>query len=135
MVITAIYLSFTVHGLIFLDLYLTIRNPFYPRSRRNRLYKMISINIMMVSVSTLIYSFFGEGTSVDLYSSLQSGVNNLYSLYTCMLILMTIIPTTLVICRLMRKGTSRKLKTKICIRHLIYFALYLFILLKQLYNS
>jgi hypothetical protein len=52
--------------------------------------------------------------------------------YTITLILLTVIPTFLVIRRLLRKGTSRQLKRKVVQRHLIFFLIYCIALIEMI---
>ena len=67
--ISMTYMQLTANSIIFIDLYLTLKNPFYPRKKRMLAYNLILIVVMIISSSTLLLSIANEGTSLNLYDS------------------------------------------------------------------
>jgi len=50
--IVCVQMTFAINSIIFLDLWLTLRNPFYPRGRRAKWYYLF---IVSVGVSSALF--------------------------------------------------------------------------------
>jgi hypothetical protein len=119
-----------VNSCIFIDLYLTIKNPFFPRSKRCRWYATTTIVVCLVFTTILIESISELGTGMTLYDKSQEGVINLFRCFTVILVLITFVAFILVLNRLVKKGTSSDLRKKVCRRHVVNFLLFLSIILR-----
>jgi hypothetical protein len=62
------YLTLAANSLVFIDLYLTIRNPFYPRKKRFQKYLIILGSMTLFFTTILFLSIKNEGTDLFLYS-------------------------------------------------------------------
>lgn len=62
------YMTLASNSLVFIDLYLTIRNPFYPRKKRFHRYMIILGSMTLFFSSLLLFSISKEGTDLFLYS-------------------------------------------------------------------
>ena len=114
----AMYLDFHFNSIIFIDLYLAIKNPFAGCGGRAKyFYASSTIITMYIIISKIIASFVLNKT--DDLSFL------LYILYSSFLLVPCFIFTALVLLRLNKKGTSSDLKNTILKRHIIYFVLYM----------
>ena len=58
MVITFTYLHLGANGVIFIDLYLTLRNPFYPRKKRVWKYRIFLLMVLAFSLIIMLDSIF-----------------------------------------------------------------------------
>ena len=67
MVITLTYLHLGANSIIFIDLYLTLRNPFYPRKKRVWKYRLFLSNIFVFCLFIMLQSIFSYKTSINLY--------------------------------------------------------------------
>ena len=122
------YLYFSLNSIVFIDLYLTIRNPFYRRTKRYPLYLSILFMVMSVTTATLVYGTIKYGATVTIYEEkLEDDVLWMYRCFEILVFCLSMIPAALVIYRLSQKGTSKDLKNKVCKRHLVYFFFYLVI--------
>ena len=97
----------TTNCLINIDLYLTLKNPFYPREKRVLKYYIILI-------ATLVYSVVSE-----VYPRNET----FFKWYIVFLFSIIFIPGILVIAKLCRKGTSKELRHLVIRRHLIFVAI------------
>ena len=123
-----------INCLIFVDLYLTLRNPFFPRKRRMFFY-YLSASIIFILVVFFISMDLRSLQPDQLEGEMMKGHNTAQMVmfgYTVTLILLTVIPTFLVIRRLLRKGTSRQLKRKVVQRHLMFFLIYCIALIQMI---
>ena len=100
------------YSVVFIDLYLTLKNPFYPRGKRVIWYKIYLILCFLVGLTMII-------KNPDSYVKITLTIY--ISLYV-----MTLIPAFLVVVRLCKKGTSKQLRKLVVRRHLIFFAIYTF---------
>ena len=122
-----------INCLIFVDLYLTLRNPFFPRKRRMFFY-YLSASIIFTLILFFISMDLRSLQPDQLEGEMMKGHNTAQMVmfgYTVTLILFTVIPTFLVIRRLLRKGTSRQLKRKVVQRHLFFFLIYCIALIQM----
>lgn len=118
------------NSIIFIDLYLTLKNPFYPREKRVFSYKIFLLVVFLFSGTNILYSIIYEGTNLNLYDKdRQSGAIFYFILYTSILTSFTIVPTILVIFKLCRKGTSKDLRAMVIRRHIIFFSIYILLIL------
>ena len=58
---------FALNAVVFVDLYLTLNNPFYPRNKRVIYYYLFTFVVMMVVLVTTIYSFRTDGVYPKIY--------------------------------------------------------------------
>ena len=65
--ILSTYLGIVVNSIIFIDLFLTLNNPFFPRKKRMIKYRLIVMTVVLAISVTLTYSIINDGTSVNLY--------------------------------------------------------------------
>ena len=124
--IISTYMHLAANSIIFIDLYLTLKNPFYPREKRVSKYNIFLLVVFIFSAINILYSIGNKGTNLNLYDkSRQTIAISIFGLYTLVLFLFTVVPTLLVIFKLCRKGTSKKLRAKVIRRHLIFFSIYI----------
>ena len=124
--IISTYMHLAANSIIFIDLYLTLKNPFYPREKRVSRYNIFLLVVFIFSAINILYSIISQGTNLNLYDKSRQKISiNLFVLYTSVLFLFTVVPTLLVIFKLCRKGTSEKLRAKVIRRHLIFFSIYI----------
>ncbi len=50
-------INIILNSLVFIDLFLTIRNPFYPRKRRMTSYSFIVIAVIVSTIAWVIWSY------------------------------------------------------------------------------
>ena len=121
-------LNILLNCLLFIDLFLTMRNPFYQRSKRIPKYYALAF-LLIAIINCTIYLTFVEPKDGDIFSFHEKGQGTkfleLIKNASFILIFAPILSTILVVSRLMSKGTSKDLKRKICIRHLVYFFLFM----------
>jgi uncharacterized membrane protein len=105
----SVYLGMIMNSMIFIDLYLTLRNPFYPRKRRNFYYLAIGFLLIQFVAWSVIYEIFYVGPRGYL---LNDGGEILikYKRFIYIILAMNLIPSFLVLLRLRKEGTSRELK-------------------------
>ena len=106
-----------LNTLIFLDLYLTLTDPFKPRKRRCNYYIFVAIIFTIGNILAVIVS---NRKHYERYKWI-------ISIYHICAPITVFIPFILVVKRLHMKGISRNLRQKIVNRHIIYFVLYLYI--------
>ena len=76
-IIGSTYLCLTANSIAFLDLYLSLKNPFYPRSKRQPMYLSMLAVIMLITSILLYHSLKRYGTSVkEVYSQTQNSLNH-----------------------------------------------------------
>ena len=54
-------------SLIFVDLFLTLRNPFYPRGKRYPVYALLGVSAIVVTIIWLYLSIKDHGSSLTLF--------------------------------------------------------------------
>ena len=106
--------------MIFLDLYLTLYNPFYPRESRVWKYYVTLIFSSFFVLGYIVYQII-SGLEITKY--FETG-------YVAWILfappfLVSIISSFLVLLRLCKRGTSKKLRIIVFRRHLIYMMLYI----------
>ena len=112
----------TLNTSIFVDLYLTLKNPFYPRENRIKYYHLFTF-----CYSTLIYL----DIIFDITSSLLEKIL-LFSIIFLIMLIIPIIATVSALRRLCLRGTSQKLKNMVFRRYFVYLCIYLLIILGRL---
>ena len=131
----SMYVQITANSIIFLDLYLTLNNPFHPRHKRVKWYFGMVTILYIAIIATFTKALTQQGTSLELYdASNNQGFIQLLKTYTIILTLSTLIPVGMVAYRLSKQGTSRDLKKKVLYRHIIYFILYVAMLVHIYYD-
>ena len=61
------YMHLAANSIIFIDLYLTLKNPFYPREKRVAKYNIFILVVFIFSAINIIYSIVTAGTNLNLY--------------------------------------------------------------------
>ena len=102
------------HSIVFMDLYFTLKNPFYPRGKR----------VIWYQIYLLICFLFGVLMAMSTLSE-EAYVSIMFYVYLSLYFL-TLVPTVLVSFKLCKKGTSKTLRKLVVRRHLIFFAIYTF---------
>lgn len=121
--------SLCFNSTVLIDLYLTLKNPFYPRGKRAKWYYLFCISVILsFSITYLIYdpmdpTFTSWGTKP---------YDTAYGTVCAVLGLTSLLATILVLKRLAMKGTSRKLKMTVLKRHILYAFFYLLSLVQVL---
>ena len=122
------YLCLAANSIAFFDLYLSLKNPFYPRSKREPLYfgllvlviPLTSFLVMMILTNAnenpFVSEFYPLGDDKKSYVILLSPI---------VLVLAAIIPLIMSYKKLSRKGTSKELKMVVKRRYMLYFFFYL----------
>lgn len=103
---------------LFLDLYLTIKNPFEPKNAR------LKIQIATMVVLTIGFACFYFPLDLKLNDQREWELD-IAILIIFILIFVVNLVVTCMIMRLLRvEGTSKELKTKVIKRHMSYFVFY-----------
>lgn len=68
----ALYMTITGHTLIFVDLFLSLRNPFYPRQKRWTRYKLILFGVFLGFLVTTIIKVNHTDVGLKLYNYLSN---------------------------------------------------------------
>ena len=61
-------------GLILVDLYLTLKNPFYPREKRMLAYDIFLLLVFLTSCIISIYDILTAGTKLNLYDKTRQSL-------------------------------------------------------------
>lgn len=129
-------LSIGLNSMIFIDLWLTLRNPFYPRRKRNKYYNMAIIGIIAYLCTIMITNQRQKGTTLDLYDFKND--DNFFVLgyksFFIVLLVCVCFPMIMIIWILCRRGTSRDLRLKIFKYQVIYFFLFLLTIFAASYD-
>ena len=118
--------------MIFLDLYFTLKNPFYPRKNRVNFYYILLLGVIVfTSLNIMILGYYGanEIKLIDDETVLNLQIDIFYYPLTIILSVMTIISYGLVMNRLLKKGTSLKLRTTVVRRYTFLFFLFIIAIL------
>ena len=121
--------------MIFLDLYFTLKNPFYPRVKRVSVYYIfLAFVVVFTSLNIVILNFYGANEiklidETDEMEPQHLQIDILYYPLTLILSIMTITSYLLVMIRLLKKGTSKKLRSTVVRRYTFLFVLYLIAIL------
>ena len=117
-------LNIVTNGLIYIDLYLTLLNPFYPRARRATCYFTIMIIVLALSSCISIYTYQSNTYTLRIYDKL-SPLSTLMQVLIIIFILSTVYTISLIVYRLCKPGTSRTLRNKVIKRYILYLTIYL----------
>ena len=115
-------LDLLLNSLVFIDLYLTMKNPFFQREKRKKWFFLIAL-ISMITLLTydIIHYISYSGSIIALVFNQMTEDNSPYEYYARIFVVIYVIYCFFkVVIMLMRQGTSRNLKIKIVWRHLIY---------------
>ena len=121
----SIAMGITANAIIFMDLYLSLSNPFYPRAKRLPKYYLF---MGFILIWTLLNSVYGvkaqalNNANVVPKWAKSSILQSRY--YILLLAVFIIIPVILTVYRLSLKGTSEKLRKMVIRRHLIFASVY-----------
>jgi hypothetical protein len=125
--IFALNLSVTLNALVYLDLYLTLKNPFYERKARIKWYWLTTVIMLMLQAYLIIIN--SEVITLD-YDIAHNYVGQL-PIWKELEVLfgmswgIALISILLVIIHLSKKGTSNDLRIKVLKRHFIYTVIYI----------
>ena len=132
--IYAIFTAVSLHTILFLDLYLTLRSPFVQREKRLKKYYAF-VTLVFIIISIVLYNYPGIlGCNVNIFNMGNRVINRdlfwilniiLHSLAIIMII--SFIGTLRIVCI---SGTSNKLRRKVLFKIIIYSINYM---LQQVY--
>ena len=91
----SIDLSIASNCIILFDLYLLLKNPFYPRARRNRVYHGIN---WVIAISTILIVYFDKNEDALAHVYIT---DNSMGIFLCVLSILTIFPTFAVFRRIL----------------------------------
>jgi hypothetical protein len=117
-------LNIVSNGLIYLDLYLCLRNPFYPRGSRTYKYYVILFLTLMMSSGTSIYTYSHNTFTLEVYDKIWP-LNAQVKWLVLAFLATTVFSIGMVTCRLLKPGTSRALRRKVVCRYILYLVIYL----------
>lgn len=123
LLITSAFLYFLLNTIVIIDLYLTMRNPFFPRRNRQPLYNTI---IACSMILILIFAIFDvrEFNLHELSNDSKHGkIQVHFVIITGIMAGSQFIPMLLVIKNLYQRGTSQNVKIQARRRHVIYMSL------------
>jgi hypothetical protein len=123
--IVLLEMNIAINGLIYLDLHLILSNPFYPRARRAKYYYLILMLIFVSSTSFAIYTYgILQKRSLQAFDPFEPLIYQVRTATTVCLSI-TALGILLIIIRLCRAGTSKRLRQKIMFRYLLYLTVYM----------
>jgi len=124
-VIVSTYMAITANAIVFVDLYLSLTNPFFPRTKRMLSYYILMGLVTIWTITILINSISDNGTNINLYDPARNGsaITQLFIFLIVLSVFLTI-PIFLTIYRLNKKGTSLKLRRLVIKRHLVFALVY-----------
>ena len=117
-----------MNSLIFLDLYWTIQDPFKPTRFRTRYYPLGILVIFIIQV--LIMNFFWNFESVFQFNTRSLILSSIL----ISLIFVSLISSLLLCIRLLKKGTSSELKSKVMRRNYLYFIIFILTTIASIYT-
>jgi hypothetical protein len=112
-----LYMGIMLNSIVIIDLYLTLKNPFYPRAKRGVSYWTVIIIFMVVFFSQLVQK---ENRFKDPPVSMDHVRPTLKKAFW-ILLPMTIVSFVGAVVRLFGKGTSSKMRRQVVRVYLIYF--------------
>ena len=59
-VISVSFLNIACNSILFFDMYLTLKNPFYPRKKRVLYYYIFLTVVLLASLTNIIYSIYSN---------------------------------------------------------------------------
>lgn len=120
--------NFLINAALFLDLYLIMRNPFYPRSKRETTYSIIVVLILLTHFSITVYNVDknsgGDGLLMEFKKNAWFVDYVRYFIISIFLATLGIAVAILVKLRIQKKKSS--LKRKILQRHILYLFFFFF---------
>lgn len=124
-------LQIGLNSMIYIDLWLTLRNPFYPRRKRNKYYNTAIFAILTYITVILVSNQRTKGTTLDLYDFKNDDEFFVfgYKSFFVFLLLLVFLPMIRIIVILCRKGTSKDLRYKVLKYQIVYFWLYIITLI------
>lgn len=120
-------LDLMLNSLVFIDLSWTLENPFYPREKRKPLFGSFVVLNVIINLSYLIGHYRGEdGDLVELELRPLSRDTLGISYYFHIIILLYVFWCFFkVFYRLAQPGTSRTLRNRVIMRHILFMLFYL----------
>lgn len=101
------------HFLLYLDLFLIVRNPFYPQWKRVNYYKIMSIALIIIVLLTS--QFAVEDKPMYLLVAMFIGVLNFF---------VSLVFLIIIIRNISIQGTSSELYKRVCTRYLTIFIIF-----------
>lgn len=131
-----ILLSIAYNSMIFIDLWLSLRNPFYPRRKRRKYYNLATITLLIYVFIILITNERKLGTTLNLYDFKNDDESFVlgYQGFFIFLIVLVWLPMIRIMMILCRKGTSKDLRHKVFKYQVIYFLLYILTIFSMSYD-
>ena len=84
------FMNLFFNSIVFIDLYLTIKNPFYPREHRSKFYWLLTLIIFLsFSISYKIFDPQGPGLNYD-YRYIYKDASGIMSLITILVTLLVL---------------------------------------------
>mmetsp|Transcript_20690 Transcript_20690/g.31680 ORF Transcript_20690/g.31680 Transcript_20690/m.31680 type:complete len:125 (+) Transcript_20690:633-1007(+) len=111
--ILSIFIALGTMSIVFFDLYLTLKNPFYPREKRKPYYYTYMFILMVGSVIIVLESINEFEVSIGLKKKLNFIDLRYYVVVFSLPLLANIVTVCLSTRMLSRKGTSNNLKKKV----------------------
>lgn len=119
-----------INGALFLDLYLIMRNPFYPRSSRETRYYLIIFVIFLLELALISYQVHTHGNGFNLTAFKDGGWFLNFHRHSLEAVFVAIILLAVgIMVKLRYQGKGSNLKKKILTRHIAYLALFLIVFL------
>ena len=116
-----------MNSYIMIDLFLILRNPFYPRKKRNRWYVLFGFIVFLFIGFITCYMILFKRNTIKLFDY-DDQIHYIFILQAyifIIIIIFTIIPQVLVILRLCSEGTSQDLRKLIMHRYILYTLFYI----------
>jgi hypothetical protein len=126
--------------IVYLDLWLTVRNPFYERQKRVKYYwayLFIQTIFVLLGLFYIDHVFRIKIKTVEDAEVIDSDNNNnlvIMGLASTIYFAVALVSIIAVIFKISRPGTSRDLKAKVCKRYFFYMLFFLIWDVNQTYN-
>ena len=126
----SLFTTLLLNCLLFLDIYLVLRNPFYPRYNRCKKYTLTSIVMVFIVMIVTMNNISMYGITINMYQHVDSPFYFMFLFFSCILTCASIVPFVLVQIRMKRTGTSAALRRKMYKNNTVFFILYMLLMLQ-----
>lgn len=113
-------LDMAMNTMIFVDLYLTLIDPFQSRSTRMKYYYLVGLTTIVGTLLIIVYYSMRTADEALLPE------NFLFVYMNIIFVLASFMSFSLVLIRLCMKGTSKELRTRILKSHVSYFVIFMY---------
>jgi len=110
-------LSFLLNSFLCLDLYLTVKNPFYPAHRRMKFYILYSVIVTLPTVFWELWKFGEEGASAETAEEVTMLIA--FVIFVTVAIITTVFASK----RILRPGVSQEVRSTVISRHIKYIVM------------